>query len=153
VKSSESVHLGARIRQIRESLELTQAQFADRCGFPNRTGVVRYEAGRKRPNLELLIRIAKVGGVSLEWLLTGEDQQLPESKGQRILVHEAPVIYQSIIEELIHGPPELIRAIRDLIEVVKGPDEQATNWLLGNITVFAERTRAHTGKRRRRRAG
>jgi transcriptional regulator with XRE-family HTH domain len=54
---------------------LTQTEFARKLGIPHQNSVSRYEAGRPPPH-ELLLRIAEIGGVGLDWLLTG---RVPES--------------------------------------------------------------------------
>jgi transcriptional regulator with XRE-family HTH domain len=152
VKSTDFVALGARIRQVRDKLGLTQEEFAAKCGFPNSVGVGRYEAGRPRPDLRLLVNIARAGGVSLEWLLTGSEDKDAFPRQAVLLVREAPGVYQSLLDDLA-GDRRLLQAVRDLIAVLQGPDKQAAEWLLGNITVFAERARQQTRKRGRKVAG
>jgi transcriptional regulator with XRE-family HTH domain len=61
--------LAQRIRQVRGQLGVTQAQFAQRLGTIQ-VSVARYEAGRV-PRADLLVRIAKMGNVTVEWLLHG----------------------------------------------------------------------------------
>jgi transcriptional regulator with XRE-family HTH domain len=60
--------LAGRIATVRLRLGLTQTAFAARIGVP-RNMVVRYEHQVRRPKAETLDRIARVGGVSVEWLL------------------------------------------------------------------------------------
>jgi transcriptional regulator with XRE-family HTH domain len=60
--------IGRRIRRIRGSL--SQAEFARKIGVPNQNGVSRYEGGRI-PTPALLVRIARAGRVSIDWILTG----------------------------------------------------------------------------------
>jgi transcriptional regulator with XRE-family HTH domain len=67
--------LGERIIAVRRKLGLSQREFAERIGV-SRNVVIRYESGRSRPRVETLDRIGKVGGVSSEWLLQGNSQQL-----------------------------------------------------------------------------
>jgi len=73
--------VGRRIRQVRERLNLTQAEFGKRLGTI-KVSVTRYEAGRL-PRADLLDRIARMGGVTVEWLLHGDRSaaasQSPES--------------------------------------------------------------------------
>lgn len=115
-------------------------------------GVTLYEGGRKRPDLRLLVNIARAGGVSLDWLITGSEDKEALPRQAAVLVREAPVVYQSLVDDL-SGDRRLLQAVRDLIEVLKGPDQQAAEWLLGNITVFADRARGQSRKRKRREAG
>jgi transcriptional regulator with XRE-family HTH domain len=71
-----ATEVGERIGRIREKLGLTQGEFAERLGV-TRASVARYEAGRV-PNLSLLRRIARLGRVSVGWIL----QEVP-SQGPR----------------------------------------------------------------------
>ena len=53
----------------------------------------------------------------------------------------------------LQDDPRLRKAVGELVEVLRGPDQKAAEWLLGNIQIFAERARAQLEPRRRRRAG
>jgi transcriptional regulator with XRE-family HTH domain len=61
------LEVGKRIRHVRESLGLTQAEFARRLSV-TRISVARYEAGQV-PNLNLLRQVARLGKVDLGWIL------------------------------------------------------------------------------------
>src|SRR4030095_12840148 len=64
------LEVGKRIRHVRESLGLTQAEFAARLSV-TRISVARYEAGQV-PNLSLLRHVARLGSVDLGWILEEE---------------------------------------------------------------------------------
>jgi len=64
---------GERIKKIRGGL--TQAEFGKLLGVRGNT-VSRWEAGRLS-DYESLKRIADFGGVTIEWLLKGEEPPLP----------------------------------------------------------------------------
>ena len=67
--------IGARIRQWRFALGLTQAELSSRLGV--HIGVLKkYEQGINIPGGEVLAAIAKTG-VNMTWLLTGEGEMLP----------------------------------------------------------------------------
>jgi len=64
--------LGERIRHIRENiLRLNQSCFANKLGFSRVATISDYETNKRLPDIITLRKIASVGGVSLEWLLTG----------------------------------------------------------------------------------
>ena len=67
----QDLDVGKRIRRIRRKLGLTQAQFGKRLGVI-RGSIARYEAG-SIPRLRLLNEIAKLGGVTVAWLLQGAE--------------------------------------------------------------------------------
>ena len=66
--------VGNRVRQVREKLRLTQGEFARRLGV-TRVSVARYEAGRV-PSFGALHQLARLGGVTVGWLL----QDTPEEE-------------------------------------------------------------------------
>lgn len=68
--------VGERIRAVRGNR--TQEKFAKAIGVRKQNYISRYERGRI-PSPELLVRIAKMGGVSIDWLLTGKGKGV---KGQ-----------------------------------------------------------------------
>lgn len=62
--------LGQRIRTIRKTLDLTQAEFAKRLRISSST-VSSYEIGDSQPSIEVLTKLSKIGNVSFDWLLAG----------------------------------------------------------------------------------
>lgn len=67
---------GARIKKIREKLQMTQQQFADLLGGITRGAVGNWERdqGIKEENIEL---ISSMTGVSYEWIATGRGSMDP----------------------------------------------------------------------------
>lgn len=71
--------LGTRIKQLREKLELSQRQVADRIGV-TQEAVSQLERFPDRiPSSETLSKLARFFQVDPEWLLTGKGQQSPIS--------------------------------------------------------------------------
>ena len=62
--------ISARIRQVRGKLK--KSEFADLLGIP-RPNLSRYESGRQPP-ADVLQKMADYGGVTVKWLLTGEEE-------------------------------------------------------------------------------
>jgi transcriptional regulator with XRE-family HTH domain len=62
--------IARRIRQIRERLGMSKVAFARRLNIGRNT-LIHYERGRGIPRSTILARIARTGGVSVDWLLTG----------------------------------------------------------------------------------
>jgi transcriptional regulator with XRE-family HTH domain len=70
VDSVDWVNVGRRIRELR-GLYITQEALARRLGVSQ--GHLSYiERGEKEIGAEILLRISREFGKSLEWLLTGE---------------------------------------------------------------------------------
>ena len=62
--------LGARIAVLRKAAGWSQAELAARLGVtPSAVGM--YEQGRREPASDLLVALADVFGVSVDYLLTG----------------------------------------------------------------------------------
>lgn len=59
--------LGKRIKNVRDGLEMTQPEFSGRIGVSRNT-LASWETGNRRPELGHLYKIARIGGVSLDWL-------------------------------------------------------------------------------------
>ena len=57
---------------MRGRLGLSQGRFAARVGVSSRNVVNDWEAGRAHPRAQTLDRIARLGGVTAEWLLHGK---------------------------------------------------------------------------------
>lgn len=63
--------VGRRIRQLR-GFEIIQAQFAREVGI-SQGQLSRYEQGRSEIGAEILLRIARRSGKTIEWVLTGKE--------------------------------------------------------------------------------
>lgn len=63
--------MGDRIRELRQSLGLTQAAFAGRLGIKP-SAIANYEVGRNEPIDAVISLICREFGVSETWLRTGE---------------------------------------------------------------------------------
>lgn len=69
--------IAARLVAIREAMGLTQGAFADKYRIP-RTSLNMYEAGKRRPSLNDLIKLQLQAGISLEWMLFGNELAMPD---------------------------------------------------------------------------
>ena len=83
--------LGMRIASLRQSHSLSQAELAKRLHI-SASAVGMYEQGRREPALDVLVEMARIFGVSLDFLVTGkaanqqELGQLNELLSERIHV-------------------------------------------------------------------
>jgi XRE family transcriptional regulator, fatty acid utilization regulator len=68
--SVDWVVVGRRIREIR-GFDLTQSEFAKRIGI-SQNHLSTMEHGKVEIGAEILLRIGREFGKSVEWLLTGE---------------------------------------------------------------------------------
>ena len=63
--------VGRRLRQLR-GFDKKQAEFAHEIGI-SQSQLSRYEKGKSDIGAEILLRMAKKFGKSMEWILTGEE--------------------------------------------------------------------------------
>ena len=69
----DSKELGERIRTLRTKQNKTQAYFADIL-YISPSYLALIEAGKRIPNLEVLVQITKVTDVTLDYLVFGNEQ-------------------------------------------------------------------------------
>lgn len=72
--SATPVTFGLMVRGHRESLGMTQAEFARRCSV-TRTYISALENGRKNPTLETQVRLAEALGISLSALVREAEEK------------------------------------------------------------------------------
>ena len=71
--------LGSRIAALRRRAGLSQSELAQRLRIsPSAVGM--YEQGRREPAVEVLLAIAKIFDVSMDYLLTGVEQENKEEQ-------------------------------------------------------------------------
>lgn len=77
--------LPQKLKQIRESLGLSQNELIRVLGFENEIyqgNVSEYESGRREPPLPILLRYAQIAGVCLDVIVSDTDE-LPEKLPNR----------------------------------------------------------------------
>lgn len=66
--------MGKRLRWARESISLSQEKVAEKVGA-TRTTITRIENGTTEdPHSVLLLRLARVYDISIDWAMTGNEQ-------------------------------------------------------------------------------
>ncbi len=101
-------HIGARIREARKKVGLTQKQIGERVGVNEHT-VWFWEAGRSKPSHEHLVDLAFCCEVSTDWLLGRESVEAG-------VLDEAEVSFRAEMEGL---PVEDLESIREFIRFVR----------------------------------
>ena len=61
--------LAAKLLAIRQNLGISQFEMAKRLDFPLYTRLSEFESGKREPNLLLLLRYAKLAGITVEELI------------------------------------------------------------------------------------
>lgn len=75
--------LGKRIRKIRKELDINQLDFALKIGLESATAISKYEDDSREPEIDKLIKIANLGNISLDELLTGKKSAIYNKEEQR----------------------------------------------------------------------
>ena len=66
--------MGARIAALRRAAGLSQAELAQQLQI-SASAMGMYEQGRREPSVQILVNLARVLGVSTDYLLTGNSAQ------------------------------------------------------------------------------
>ena len=64
-------YLAKKLRRVRDGLELSQAAMCDKLGFPkiHPAHISAYEQGKREPPLPVLLKYARLAGVSTDVLI------------------------------------------------------------------------------------
>lgn len=80
LRTIESIERGKRIKQIRtDTCKTNQKEFGKLLGGLGISTVSGWETGSADPGPDIWIKIAELGNVSLDWLLTGKDKKQPNT--------------------------------------------------------------------------
>src|SRR5438093_13360933 len=82
--------VGIRLRQLRESVGMTQADVAIRVGL-ERTSVTNIEAGKQKTPLHIIYRVASTLGVDLSKLLPTIEELRKSLGGETVKVGRTSV--------------------------------------------------------------
>ncbi len=94
------VEVGGRIRNLRKETGKTQRAFADRLGVST-SYMALIESGKRKPTIEILIQIAQMCGVSIDYIIFGEGGEEQEDVRKK-----TDLLFQT------HSPEEVERALR-----------------------------------------
>lgn len=77
--STTFLDIGRRLRDVRASTGLSQAEFAEFLGTSYRS-YRAYETGRREVTTAIVLKVEEIPGVSRGWLLSGENLELEDSE-------------------------------------------------------------------------
>jgi transcriptional regulator with XRE-family HTH domain len=112
--------LGNRLRQLRG--KRTQSEVAKTLGI-TRARYSHYENGRNEPDTEMLQKIADYYGVSIDYLLGGDESQTSDKNTKKAdlvdlleEIKKRPYVIDPKTGEAKYIPKERLKIINDLIE-------------------------------------
>jgi len=110
-----------RLKKIRNSLHLTQQEFADRLGIKRNT-VATYETGKSNPSDSAVVLICREFNVNEEWLRTGKGEMFtPKPTNileQLVFKYQLSNSAYIMIEKFLALRPEIQNGIYDYIHEV-----------------------------------
>ena len=93
--------LGDRLKKLRETLQLTQAEMAGKLELQP-SAISQMENNRTNPSLETFLKFSDSYGVNLHWLITGQGSMFgAEGEGKNSTEHKLTKIRDFLNEELL----------------------------------------------------
>lgn len=107
--SAKALALGKRIGDARRRLELSQDVIARQLDV-SKGAVGQYDIGYTSPRLPKLHKLAEILGVTVEWLLTGDDPD-EKVKAQTVAEQEALQLMRAIPAEQQDAALAMLKAL------------------------------------------
>ena len=70
-----------KLTRLREQNRISQSELAERLNV-SRQAISRWEGGRTSPTVDTLKVLAKIYGVTVDWLLNDEETEFPQRKDE-----------------------------------------------------------------------
>ena len=111
--------MGKRIRQIRLAASLRQWELARMLGT-TQSAVHKYEHGVV-PEPRRLVELARIGGTSIEWVLTGHHWENGSEEQQRLSPEllETACLFRQVSADGRDTVDEALRIIREAVEALR----------------------------------
>jgi transcriptional regulator with XRE-family HTH domain len=111
--------MGKRIRQIRLAASLRQWELARMLGT-TQSAVHKYERGVV-PEPRRLVELARIGGTSIEWVLTGRHWENGSEEQQRLSPEllETACLFRQVSADGRDTVDEALRIIREAVEALR----------------------------------
>lgn len=104
------------LRELRKQRGLTMKELGEKIGVSEST-ISLYETGRRSPSYEILLKIAEYFGVSVDYLLRGNEEKnaIPtDSELDELVKDELVGFYGDVKKELTPGDIEDIKTLMKL---------------------------------------
>jgi transcriptional regulator with XRE-family HTH domain len=115
VSEAESeAHVGARIREARQALGLSQVELAERVRVSQPT-IAHWEQGTHTPRQLALARLADALGVSRTWLMTGPAEPIARSQELQKTIDGRTYLTRPMRHTPMYGWPDSVATALDCL--------------------------------------
>ena len=124
IKISNIQAITERVDFIRRQNNLNQEQLADKLDI-SQPAVSKYLKDRIPP-ADILLKLANLGGTTVEWILTGEKRHFYADEAMRIKEKESPYTVDTDIQlayKIAKLKPKARQTIKNLIEILYKNDQ------------------------------
>ena len=128
--------LGNKIRELRKSVKMSQTELAKVIGNRSQGGIVLYETGQRRPDLDVLMKICKHFKIGMEYFIT-DKWRVSRQKNQAVLILDGLDLRLAFDQYLEETPFEELRSTEEVrLKALQVPEN-----LSKNMVQFAETER------------
>ncbi len=139
-KAKESAAIGARLRDAREAIGLSQAELGRRLGGRGQAAIAAYENARNVIPLALIPQICRELNVRMEWLLEGTD---PRTAAEFESILAKRYSENTAKEEAYRA----LEAVRNVVQEYTQIDDQFSTALRISLSTLERRMREPEGVR------
>ena len=135
--------LGERIANIRKTNGLSRADLGDLLGVKE-GAVGKYERGESDPGAEAILKVAKLGRCTTDWLISGQEKSEPSDQPQYTTERGIEATVNEATRHYNGGPLKITRQEEELIYLLREiPADMQPIALEGvrNVWVMARRKR------------
>lgn len=126
--------IGQRIIEIRKKLKLSKEQLADYLGLDSIAQINHWESNQEIPQAGILVKIASLGKVTLDWLLTGIESTFEPPRTDLSTVygdaHKVDLDMYPLVEKVTAGNYQLITTQENIIEYFPLPVKRKYSFLV-----------------------
>ncbi|MBG9987868.1 helix-turn-helix transcriptional regulator [Aerococcaceae bacterium DSM 111176] len=141
-----TIKIGKRIRSIREKLGMTSEEFAELFDPPASKGTVsKWENGRYLPNNKRLVKIARLGNISVEELLYGEKLEIQTfNSGEEFENARQKIINEILLNDDLKNSEAFSELQKTLSDIsIPAPNEEERSFINNKTTLIEELDKQH----------
>lgn len=118
--------MNARIKEIRNSVHMTQEEFANRICI-GKSALSRLESGVNNPSDQTIKLICSEFGIRREWLETGAEPMYPEQ------VDDGPHSLVPDLVDVLSDHPAVLAALRRVVRIMTPADWDRLNEIIDAV--------------------